>query len=805
MNELLKLKRSEQFINTYRSLCKGDNISELDKELLLGFAMLLLKKYSMNEASISYFELAYHIVLKYSIYTKDYAPLNDISYNYGFFPIVRLINMQGLLNKISINDILYDYSLEKYKNESYIETLEQNTTRNNIMKAKGDVCFVAPTSSGKSSIISEHIKSNVNNKRTLIIVPSKSLLSQTYVDIRSQIYDRKIICHDEMYNGEDVFVGILTQERAMRLIERNEKLRVDCLYIDEAHNIFSNDGRSVILARMIKRCMLNNTNIKIIYLSPFIENINNLLLKEQGNFDTISEQRICHNIKEPDIYELKKNGEVFLYNRFIDDFWQIEDGYDLFSYLAKNSDKKNFIFLGSPKKIEQFAKDLYAKTSPIEETDEIRELEGIIAKYVHDSFMEINMIKHGIVYLHAKIPDNLKDYLEYQFKTVKGIRYLIANTVILEGINLPIDSLFVLDVRNQSNNKLLNLIGRVNRLNNVFDTKAGSINKLTPRIHFVNSKYYHGDMGNKIAKLYSGISDEVTNPLLLNCDVSRVKASSSKKEKIKKRNEEIVQLEHILYEESTDEFLMLKKSLIKSGMDQLVSMSDDNVMRIKNKIAQYRTQNDMDVIDIIKGVLVDGIEVNDKSFKRLNNEAAIRYYKHFINVSRRDNLKGQIESQYVFFRNQQRIGNTYMYIGQGFGECKGPYAGEVNFGNVYIDVSTKTDEELVNLLVVKTKIEQDFLNYQYMRAVNFLYDIDVITLDEYNLEVYGTTDKLKIELLKQGITVGLLKLLSEENQINNIEKDIYGNIQGNVQFIDFYKKSDDYTKFEIRKYIRVDF
>lgn len=73
------------------------------------------------------------------------------------------------------------------------------------------VCFIAPTSSGKSSIVSEHIKKNETNKRSLIIVPSKSLLSQTYMDIRKNIIDRKIICHDEMYSGEERFVGILTQ------------------------------------------------------------------------------------------------------------------------------------------------------------------------------------------------------------------------------------------------------------------------------------------------------------------------------------------------------------------------------------------------------------------------------------------------------------------------------------------------------------------------------------------------------------------------------------------------------------------
>ena len=280
MKEIMRLKQNQYFIDAYELLCKKGELTQKDKEYILGAAVLLLKIYNNDENKREYFELAYHIVLNYSIFTKDYEPLNDIAYNYGFFPIVRFINTKRLLNNISINEILYDCSLEKYKNGTYVETLEQNMTRKNLMKSNGDVCFIAPTSSGKSSIISNHIKNNEANKKSLIIVPSKSLLAQTYMEIRKNISDRKIICHDEMYNDEEKFVGVLTQERTMRLLENNKGIMIDYLYIDEAHNLFTNDSRNVLLARVIKQCILNNFNIKIMYLSPFINNVENLLLKE---------------------------------------------------------------------------------------------------------------------------------------------------------------------------------------------------------------------------------------------------------------------------------------------------------------------------------------------------------------------------------------------------------------------------------------------------------------------------------------------------------------------------------------------
>lgn len=387
------------------------------------------------------------------------------------------------------------------------------------------------------------------------------------------------------------------------------------------------------------------------------------------------------------------------------------------------------------------------------------------------------------------------------FSIVKETESLLENN---KGI--MIDYLYIDEAHNLfTNDKLLNLIGRVNRLNDVFDKEVGTLDKLLPTVHFINSKYYRGNMQNKIKNLYNEETDEVTNPLLLNCNVDSLKYSFDKKEKIKNKNNEILELEHIYSEETTDEITILKKKLMKNGMDQLISLKTENVSKILNRIKNYDLKQNMDkdVIDKVKELLVVDLEIIDKSFKRLKNDAAVRYYKRFINVSRRDNLSGQIESQLEFFKVQRKNGNNYMYIGQGFGECKGPYLSETNMGDVYIDLRTKTDEELVNLLIIKTKIEQDFLSYQYLRAVSFLRDVKIISKDEFNIEIYGTADETKIDLLKLGITAGLLKILNSENQIKNIEKDQYGNIQGNAELKRFYMTSDDYTKFEIEKYIRI--
>ena len=191
-----------------------------------------------------------------------------------------------------------------FKKDSIIETYEQNIPENEVLKSDSkDICYIAPTSFGKSSIISEHITANWDNaKRVAVIVPTKSLLMQTYRAIRKKKLDTKIIIHDEMYNNEDRFIAILTQERALRLLDKHS-IFFDCMYIDEAHRLFDRDSRAILLSRLIKLNRQRNKDPKIIYLSPLVTNTSNLIIDKS---QIIFEQRIRFNIKSQSILSIAK-------------------------------------------------------------------------------------------------------------------------------------------------------------------------------------------------------------------------------------------------------------------------------------------------------------------------------------------------------------------------------------------------------------------------------------------------------------------------------------------------------------------
>lgn len=162
-----------------------------------------------------------------------------------------------------------------------------------------------------------------------------------------------------------------------------------------------------------------------------------------GDISEIDEQRISYSIKEPNIFVKNRDGAIEVYDRFSDSFLDVGKNDNPIEYIKNRGIKKNFVFLNKPQKIERFAFELYENTEPIQENEGVVALQKLLEKVVHPRFNVIKYLSHGIIYLHANIPDQIKEYLEYQFRINENIKYLITNSVIMEGINQPIDCLFI--------------------------------------------------------------------------------------------------------------------------------------------------------------------------------------------------------------------------------------------------------------------------------------------------------------------------------------------------------------------------
>ena len=474
--KLTSLKNEKKFNICIEKLTTHKELDEEEKQFILECAILLIREYEKDKEHESYLEFAYFIILNYSLQYDDYEALYDFSINFGYYPIAKKIVEHGLIEINTIKDLLLEKKMNKFERKDIVETYEQYNSEKKILEDTNNyISYVAPTSYGKSSIINELIV-NEGYNRIGIIVPTKSLINQTYRKIKKEIKDYKIIIHDEMYEGEERFIGILTQERALRLLEK-EDFYFEKIYIDEAHNIFDDDSRSILLTRLIRKNKMKYANQKVVYFSPVINNSNSLKIKD--SVDNIKQYKVKFNVKEPEIFELTLEGKEKKYNRFINEFYETDAGKPIYQYIIDNSNEKNFIFISRPVKIEKFSKELCSNANipEIENDNDLEEIINMLKKHVHEDFYMIDLIKKGIVYIHGKMPEQIKDYLEYKFNQNKQLKYIIANHVILEGMNLPIDSLFILTVNSLSKEQLVNLIGRVNRLNEIFTKDKNNLKK----------------------------------------------------------------------------------------------------------------------------------------------------------------------------------------------------------------------------------------------------------------------------------------------------------------------------------------
>lgn len=777
-------------------------LDENEKTFLLTVAIILLKKYERDNRLTSFVELAYSIILKYSLSFNDFAPLYDFSVNIGYYPIAQAITDFEQIQIDNIASAIIPTLIDDdYKRESIIETYGQKYTRDQILSSTSkDICYIAPTSFGKSSIILEHIATHWKTlKRVAVIVPTKSLLMQSYRAIRRKEFDAKIIIHDEMYNSEERFIAVLTQERALRLLDKHD-IFFDCLYIDEAHRLLERDSRSILLSRLIRLNRQRNEETEVIYLSPLVTDTNNLKTDESQE---IFEQRIRFNIKEPELYEYCTDGTVQKYNRFIDTFFPIGHSETMFSYILQNATEKSFCYLYAPRKIEQFAEEFSQSITTVQDSPELKEVIKNLKEYVHDEFYAIEYIKKGIIYLHGKMPDNVKEYLEYKYSQIPELQFIIANKVILEGINLPISSLFVLNGTNLYGKDLTNLIGRVNRLNLVF-SQPPKLGLLMPQVHFVNSEEYNrrrGNFENKIRLLRSSVfADNVKNPTLENFDIEN-KENKDNADKCK----EIIENERVFFAVDEDPIQKLKRQMISLGMNTIYAISDELCQTILKKIDRIKDHpklHECHFLERLRYLFIrhcDGSIIDDE-FARLKNDKAIAYYKMFFK-NRKQSLKENIAREVAYFQRRIADGDSLMYIGESYGERAYVTTGRDAYHNVYIDLSRKSSRQLANIAIVKQKIEEDFVSFKLRMFFQLMLDYSILSEDEYYEILYGTTDRKKIYLVKTGLTINLINRLEKDNQLKNITFDRNGNLITNALFDTYLKGADDFYRFELSRFL----
>ena len=773
---LRRLKKTN-FGQLYKKLVIGETLTRKDYIKLLALAVIFI-----NEKDPNIIKLGYRIIVLYCNQTKDYKPLYDIAINKGLYPIVKFLENSKKYNSEIENSFFRLFQstfVDNYKFNEYYLTEQQNELYT-FFKENNErtVSVIAPTSYGKSELIISTVKRRQKGN-ICIIVPSKALIAQTKKRLLKANIDKleKVITHPEMYFPEDKNItAVLTQERLLRLLRKNPELKFDTVFIDEAHNLLENNERSMLLASAITILEKRNPKTKFKFLTPFLINSSNLLVRYTDyKLETF---RITEYMKTEKlfIYDDRNEKKLKIYDQFLNKFFYTEEANfkDDIELIVRKSSKKNIIYLNKPSDLENFSFILSTRFSEVK-SKRIEKACEDISKMLDPDYLLINCIKKGIIYHHGSVPDNIKMYIEHLYSEVRELKYIVTNSTLLEGVNIPAYTLFLLDNkkgrRNLSFAEFKNLIGRICRFNDVFSLVNGDLKYLEPSIYIIGSNYVSSDanLENFIKNVMRVDKKEKDSPL--NVLLKNVEINNENKMQKKIADEFIENFERGViknYEKSYAKTLIGKLCFANNIVEIDIIENEKSMQKIFDQYKNINLNTTQNVIDFFAEVFLPFIKPNETNFKRLLNPEARNFYKMFLDWRINNTSYREIISRFITYWNYLvRSGrDTVVYVGRWGDKTK-------NNGTkkLWTDIKTKTHKEKINLAIVRIKEEHDFLDNFFIKYIEVFNDLNIIEKNLYKRIKYGTTDESKITLIKNGLSLTLVNLLMDKYQkylsINN--------------------------------------
>lgn len=778
-NITLRVLKNTDFPKLYRKIIQGEVITERERYYLLKLSVVFI-----NDKVAHIRDLGYRIIVYFAINYKEYRPLFDVSINLGYYPVTYFSSLSlnisddrdgsvgsGFFSEFSLSFLEGARDGSKYLTKQQIEIF--HVFRENKYK---DVAVVAPTSYGKSELYTSFCRDNPFDS-ICIIVPTKALLSQAKKRIKDALSSddrRKIVTHPDMYkDSKEKCIFVLTQERYLRILEGDFDLNLDFLFIDEAHNIFSDDQRGVLLAQILIVTKKRNDNVRFKFITPFVSDVSNLVPR-YIDID-LAPNRISEKVKTEgyryiDFYEREGPGsKLRIYDQYISEFMYDRSDESVYlgpyEFILRNSSHKNIVYFNKPKSIEIFSVGILEwKESVVSER--LDQICKNISSYVHKDYRLIECLKKGVVYHHGSLPDIVKLYVEEIFSTEEFVSHIVTSSTLLEGVNIPGDRMFLLDIfkgrRHLTPSQFQNLVGRICRFSEVFNLSKGDIRGLIPKIFLVKSAFVNEDARwdnfiSTVTRVDKEVEDTPKNVLLDNVDIDD--------SNLERKNLADLLLENIERGSTGED---VQYAVTKVGK----LCFKGNVVEIDILDRERNMQNMLDVIDsrsinsssglisVISDVFISNVSEKKhfSELRRLNNLSAQNFYSMFIDW--RVENTSYAEMINVFLKYWKKIEDPIVFVGSRWGEVvKEEYDA---YSPSWIDIRGKSDADLVNLAIVRVKEEQDFVDNNLIKYLEILYECDVVEEVFYLKVKYGTSDRVKIVMLNNGINIHLANLLLDQ-------------------------------------------
>lgn len=791
------------FYDTYKCIYfnKLSNLNESDHIKLLELAILLIN--SKNE---QLFDLGYFIIVNYSVETQNYIPLFEISEKMLNFPIINFLYKKRLVTVENnfFTEIENSVMQLSKMSDNYFYTANQKFMNFKFFQKDINMSVIAPTSFGKTDLIKKYVRENYKQKIICILEPTKSMLNQVRNDILIEFHEiekPKIITHYDMnFKDDEKIVLIMTQERLFKLIyDRKRNLKIDVLLIDEAHNIFERGSRAFLLAKTIYLLKNRNQELIIKYFSPIIDSSNNLKLKNDTNYN-LEQLKINPKMKVEKYYYadffIKKE---YIYDQFLNEFYCCGglNYIDKYEYIIQNASSKNLIYLNRPKHIKDELLKM-EKYLPNNTNDSIEKICKTLEDYVGKDYDLIDYIRKGIVYHFGAMPDNVRNYVEKCVKEEENLKYIFCTSTLLEGVNMPFNKLFILDLKKGRSNltyhHLKNLIGRVNRYNNIFNLKNKSLDGLISKVYFIKERNEN-----------SSFVDFIKNNIKINSN-SKLRKDIVKNALLENSTENLNQsdidiIENLKENNFNDNYRKIKTDVGKILLE--LNINDFDVFEyeelISDRMKSDALQQVDSIVEKIYKLFINNIELisdNNVLLKRLENQSARNFYNMILNWRKENlSLKESVIRLVYYWDHLEYDDKTTVFVGKSFGEIKRSEDDQIP---LYVNLNIKSKKEIINLAIIRIKEENDYIDYNLFKYIDFLQKFNLIDINDYNLLHYGTVDDIQIYFQREGLSRELSKLLSTKYQkyLNKKFNSYYINKEILLNFSD-----NDVLKYELQNYL----
>lgn len=411
-------------------------------------------------------------------------------------------------------------NFEWFKNDEVFFSDFQKWIIDNLFKYKKfwwwtqwkSIAISAPTSAWKTFILKKYIIYKIlenflqdSHINIIFIVPSKALINELKTDFIELFHDYKIkdkdFCDIHTHISWDDFLEnykwnsnlfLFTQERLNYFyssLEESEQFKIDLVVVDEAHKV-GYWYRWTLLSYIVKK--IKNNNTQIVLLAPLLSKLNKFteefwlenLNEEFSNFWLVAKNMILVNFemiswRNHVCFYLKDKFNLLFNIKISQTHINSQEKY--LSFLSKNFNKntQSIIFRYWSWEVKTQAKHLYELIKNLEKKN--FPLNNYLDDILPKNFPLKEYLENWISYHNWALPVSIKSNVEKLFKEWY-IKYLFANSTLLEWVNLPAKNIFVWQDwsrKNISKLDFMNLLWRTWRLNehlswNIFLTNSDS-------------------------------------------------------------------------------------------------------------------------------------------------------------------------------------------------------------------------------------------------------------------------------------------------------------------------------------------